>query len=86
MSVTLREVIEAGGYDINKIEDARWLKSKQSEFEELIEHVELVIEQDDEAKDAELEAEYKKAFPDEDDQLNEDYLGEDRGGANFTED
>lgn len=36
MSVSLLEVIEAGGYDLTTVEDANWLLSKQSEFEELI--------------------------------------------------
>ena len=37
MSVSLLEVIEAGGYDLSLEEDCLWLLSKQSEFEELIE-------------------------------------------------
>lgn len=44
MSVSLLEVIEAGGYDLSDREDANWLLSKQSEFEELIEQAEEVIE------------------------------------------
>lgn len=45
MSVSLREVIEAGGYDLTTLEDAQWLVSKQSEFDELVEEAELTIEQ-----------------------------------------
>lgn len=49
MSVSLREVIEFGGYDLTKPEDARWLLSKQSEFEELVEKaIELIEESEDE--------------------------------------
>jgi hypothetical protein len=44
MSVSLLEVIEAGGYNLNTKEDAIWLLSKQSEFEELIEQAEGVID------------------------------------------
>ena len=45
MSVSLLEVINSGGYDpLNNIEDSRWLLSKQSEFEELIEQVESYVE------------------------------------------
>lgn len=44
MSVSLLEVIEAGGYDLNTKEDAEWLLSKQSEFDELIEKAEEVLE------------------------------------------
>ena len=45
MSVSLLEVIEAGGYNLATIEDANWLLSKQSEFEELVEAAELLIEE-----------------------------------------
>lgn len=48
MSVSLLEVIEAGGYDLNTIEDARWLLSKQSEFEGLVEQAEELIEKEEE--------------------------------------
>ena len=42
MSVSLLEVIEAGGYDLSTVEDANWLLSKQNEFEELIEESEEI--------------------------------------------
>ena len=48
MSVSLLEVIEAGGYDISTVEDAQWLVSKQNEFEELIEQAENLIEESEE--------------------------------------
>lgn len=45
MSVSLLEVINHGGYDLTTVEDARWLVSKQSEFEQLVEEAEAVIEE-----------------------------------------
>ena len=45
MSVSLLEVIEAGGYDLSTVEDASWLLSKQAEFEELVEGAEKLIEE-----------------------------------------
>lgn len=45
MSVSIRQVIEAGGYDLSTPEDANWLLSKQNEFERLIEDAELLIEE-----------------------------------------
>lgn len=47
MSVSLLEVLESAGYDISTKEDARWLLSKQSEFEELIEQAQEVVEGDE---------------------------------------
>lgn len=46
MSVSLLDVIEAGGYDLTTKEDANWLLSKQSEFEALVEQAEEVIEEE----------------------------------------
>lgn len=63
--VTLLEVIEAGGYDLTEVEDARWLLSKQSEFERLVEDAETVIDQyedflEDQRQDMRLDvAEYQ---------------------------
>jgi len=48
MSVSLLEVIEHGGYDLEIVEDAQWLVSKQAEFEELIEKAEALIEEEGE--------------------------------------
>jgi len=45
MSVSLLEVIEAGGYDLRTKEDALWLLSKQSEFETLVEQAEEIVEE-----------------------------------------
>lgn len=44
MSVSLLEVIEAGGYDLSTVEDANWLLSKRNEFEELVEKAEELLE------------------------------------------
>ena len=44
MSVSLLEVIEAGGYNLDTREDAKWLLSKQMEFDELIEQAEAVAD------------------------------------------
>lgn len=45
MSATIREVIEAGGYDLTTVDDARWLVSQEADFDELIEQAEELIEQ-----------------------------------------
>ncbi len=45
MSVSLLEVIEAGGYDLGTKEDAIWLLSKQTEFKELVEQAEELVEE-----------------------------------------
>lgn len=50
MSVSLLEVIEAGGYDITAYDDANWLLSKQSEFEELIDQAQEVVDAADESE------------------------------------
>ena len=42
--VTLLEVIESAGYDITTPDDANWLLSKRTEFEQLIEEAEKVME------------------------------------------
>lgn len=56
MSVSLEEVIAAGGYDITTEEDARWLLSRRSEWEELTEKAEETIsEADDRRLENELE-------------------------------
>lgn len=65
MSVSLLEVIEAGGYDLTTVEDANWLLSKQNEFEELIEQAEELIDEAQAKEDAEAEAEYNRTFLEE---------------------
>lgn len=47
MSVSLREVIEAGGYDITTPEDARWLLGRKEEIEGLLEQAEEVVWDDE---------------------------------------
>ena len=46
MSVSLATVISAGGYDLATVKDAKWFLSKKSEFAELVEFAENVIEED----------------------------------------
>ena len=50
MSVSLLEVIEAGGYDLTTVEDANWLLSKQSEFDELVEQAQELVDNVDESE------------------------------------
>jgi hypothetical protein len=51
MSVSLLEVIQAGGFNLNTPEDASWLLSKQSEFEELIDEARELVDDFDEGMD-----------------------------------
>lgn len=60
MSVSLATVISAGGYDLSTLEDAQWLLSKQSEFDELVEAAEEVVYKQDELDDAASEKEYQE--------------------------
>ena len=53
MSVSLREVIEAGGYNLDTAEDCRWLLSREEEFEDLKELAYYTIEQEE--NNAEIE-------------------------------
>ena len=62
MSVSLLEVIEAGGYDLTTYEDAVWLLSKQNEFEELVDKAEELVNKIDEAESEKAEAEYKERW------------------------
>ena len=49
MSVTLNEVLESAGYEVNTTyDDANWLLSKRNEFEQLIEEAERVVDEKDE--------------------------------------
>lgn len=65
MSVSLLEVIEAAGYDLNTLEDSEWLVSKRREFEELLDKADFMIDQEQEKIDLALEVEYEKHFPKE---------------------
>ena len=66
MSVSLLEVIEAGGYDLATIDDANWLLSVKDEMEELVEKAEATIEK------AELEAELESLREELEDDLTPD--------------
>lgn len=48
MSMTIQQVIEAGGYDLSTAEDANWLLAQQNQWEELIEAAEELIEESEE--------------------------------------
>ena len=49
MSVSLQEVLESAGFDIkNNKDDALWLLGQQSDFEELCEQAEEVIDKSNE--------------------------------------
>lgn len=76
MSTSLREVIEAAGYDLSTVEGATWLLAQEDLMEELVADAEDVIEAEDDRlyaireaeEQAEMEAdeaEYKKNFPPE---------------------
>jgi len=45
MSVSLLEVIEHGGYNVDTVEDAQWLLATQREYEELIENATDLVEE-----------------------------------------
>lgn len=52
MSVSLIQVLADAGYDVkNNVEDAKWLLSKVSEWDELVEHAEALEELYDEYLD-----------------------------------
>lgn len=63
MSVSLQEVIEAGGYDLTTVQDSIWLLSKQSEFEELINEANFIFDQEQEKRDLAAEVDYESHFP-----------------------
>ena len=46
MTMSLSQVLVEAGYDVTTKEDAIWLKSKEAEFERLIEQVEEVIDEE----------------------------------------
>ena len=62
MSVSLLEVIEAGGYDLSTPEDAAGLVSQVNQFEELVENAEDMLEAIEEAEAERLEQEYIKKY------------------------
>lgn len=62
MSVSIPEVIEAGGYDLSTEDDAKWLLSQVNQFEELVVRAEDMLEAIEEAETDRLEREYKAKF------------------------
>ena len=62
MSVSLIEVIEAGGYNLKTEEDARWLLGTQAEYERLVEEAYDLVTKVEEAEMAEAELEYERRF------------------------
>lgn len=44
MSVSLKEVITSAGFDLDKVEDAEWLLTREEEFCELIEQAQDVVD------------------------------------------
>lgn len=66
MSVSLLEVIEHGGYNLETVEDANWLLSKQTEFEELMEKAQELVDKIEEAELEQSEKEYNERFGDKD--------------------
>lgn len=65
MSVSLQEVIEAGGYDLSTLEDSNWLLAQRKQFDELVEKAEALIQAQEDKESAKAEAEYSKRFPKE---------------------
>ena len=59
MSVTITVVVEAGGYDLKTIEDAKWIISQENKFNELLDKAKEIIEAEQERLDAIAEAEYQ---------------------------
>ena len=66
MSVSITEVIEAGGYDLNTIDDAEWLLSQEAKFDELLEKAKELINKHEEKENEKAEREYQKEFGDGD--------------------
>lgn len=76
MSTSLREVIEAAGYDLSTVEGANWVVAQEDLFDELLAQAEDIIDAEDERlyaiREAEEEAEmkaneeaYQEAFSEE---------------------
>lgn len=62
MSVSILEVIEAGGYDLSTPEDAKWLLAQVNQFEELVVKAEDMLEAIEQAETDILEKEYKERW------------------------
>ena len=61
--ISLQEVIESSGYNLNTVQDSIWLLSKQREFEELIDKANFIFDQEQEKRDLAAEVEYESHFP-----------------------
>ena len=44
MSVSLKEVIQSAGFDLDEVEDAEWLISREDEFDDLVEQARDLID------------------------------------------
>lgn len=62
MSVSLLDVIQAGGYSLNTEEDARWLLATQNEYEALVEKAYDLVNEIEEAESARQELEYERRW------------------------
>jgi hypothetical protein len=62
MSVSIQEVIEAGGYDLNTYEDAQWLLSNNIEWEQLIDNAQALVDAKDDEEYQKPEQEYQERF------------------------
>jgi len=65
MSVSILEVIEAGGYDLTTKEDCQWLLGQVNQFEDLVTKAEDLIEKHEQIESEEIEAKYRATFPEE---------------------
>ena len=65
MSVSLLQIIEEAGYNLSKIEDCYWLKSKSKEWDELLDKAEVLVNWYEEAENERLEKEYNERWRDE---------------------
>lgn len=65
MSVSILEVIEAGGYDLSTEDDAKWLLAQVNQFEELVVKAKDMLDAIEEAENDRLEKEYKERWGDE---------------------
>ena len=60
MSVSFTEVVEAAGYDLTTLEDAKWLLSVQGEAEEMFEKAKEMVDEAEELENERLEREYQR--------------------------
>lgn len=65
MSASILEVIEAGGYNLETLEDANWLLAQRNQFDELVEKAEELVDAEAEKESERAEQEYRETFPEE---------------------